>query len=74
LFRYDSEGQSVMVHQRVLPWQDIAAGLHLRSALSYRTRAPLHPKTGELTTRIILDRRSRVTVTREGAQIMVMVG
>jgi hypothetical protein len=33
LFRYDSDGQSVTVYQRVLPRQDIAAGLYLRSAV-----------------------------------------
>ena len=62
------------MHHLVLPWGDIVAGLYVRSAVSYRTRMLLHPETGELTTRIILDRRSKVTVAWESSQIVVIVG
>jgi hypothetical protein len=72
-FRYGADGQSNTVNHVILPWGDIAGGLYIRSAVSYRTRVLVHPDTRELTTRIVLDLRSPVRVARERSQILVII-
>jgi len=83
VFRYQPpDGISKTVHRLVLPWMDVRAGLYLRSAVPYRTRLDLDPEENELTTSIVLDRRTSVAVYRETPwwvdappwQVVVVVG
>lgn len=83
MFRYESpDGVSKTVHRLVLPWMDVRAGLYLRSAVPYRTRLDLDPQENELTTSIVLDRRTSVAVYRETPrwvdappwQVVVVIG
>jgi hypothetical protein len=83
LFRYEpSGGLSRTVHRLVLPWMDVRAGLYLRSAVPYRTRVVLDPDDGELTTSIIIGRRTSIAVYRKTPlgidmppwQVVVLIG
>jgi hypothetical protein len=66
LFRYEPpDGMSRTVHRLVLPWTDVRAGLYLRSAVAYRTRIVLDPDERDMTTSIVLSRRTSVSVYRE---------
>jgi hypothetical protein len=66
LFRYEPpDGISRTVHRLVLPWMDVRAGLYLRSGVPYRTRIVLDPNERDVTTSIVLSRRTSVSVYRE---------
>jgi hypothetical protein len=81
LFRYEPQ-LSKTVHRLVLPWMDVRAGLYLRSAVPYRTRVVLDPDDGELTTSIIIGRRTSIAVYRKTPlgidmppwQVVVLIG
>jgi hypothetical protein len=83
LYRYEpAVGESKTIDRLTLPWMDVRGGLYVRSAVPYRIRMVLDPDEGELTTRIVLNRRASLAAYRETPrwidtppwQVVVVIG